>query len=199
MAQQLARKGARVRMCYAARNAGELVYAETLRETLGDRLRTFCSDAGERLDLDAEIAALPPRAQLALCGPLAMMDAAREAWSRAGRPPADLRFETFGNSGTRAAEAFWVELPRHGLRFEVPAERGLLDVLEENGVATLSDCRRGECGLCALDIVALHGEVDHRDVFFSAQQKRDNQRLCACVSRISGGGVVLDSAFRPDD
>jgi vanillate O-demethylase ferredoxin subunit len=195
----LSRKGAKLRMCYAARSAAGLVYADTLRAQLGDALRTFCSDAGERIDLDAEIAALPPRGQLALCGPLGLMEQAREAWSHSGRAAADLRFETFGNSGTRAAEAFWVELPRHGLRFEVPAERGLLDMLEEHGGATLSDGRRGECGLCALDIVAAHGEVDHRDVFFSAQQKRDNQRLCACVSRIGGGGVVLDSAFRSDE
>ena len=126
------------------------------------------------------------------------MDAAREAWQRSGRPDAGLRFETFGNSGTRPAEAFWVELPRHGLRFEVPAGRNLLDMLEEHGVQALSDCRRGECGLCAMDIVSVQGAVDHRDVFFSAAQKQANERLCACVSRVCGGGVTLDSAYRPD-
>ncbi len=199
MALQLARKGARFRMLYAAREPDDLIYLDTLRDELGNRLQTYCSAAGERIDLDAQIAALPPRAQLALCGPLRLMEAAREAWARAGRPMADLRFETFGNSGHREAEAFWVELPRHQLRFEVPAHRSLLDVLEEQGVATLFDCRRGECGLCAMDIVSLQGEVDHRDVFFSTPQKQANDRLCACVSRIGGGGVVLDSAFRPDE
>jgi ferredoxin len=126
------------------------------------------------------------------------MEAARAAWQRAGRLLADLRFETFGNSGRREAEPFWVELPRHGLRFEVPADRNLLDVLEDHGVQALSDCRRGECGLCAMDIVSVQGTVDHRDVFFSTHQKQANERLCACVSRINGGGVVLDSAYRPD-
>jgi len=127
-----------------------------------------------------------------------MLDAARAAWQRAGRAANLLRFETFGSSGARASESFWVRLPRHGLRIEVPPERSLLDVLEENGVQTLSDCRRGECGLCAVDIVSVDGEVDHRDVFLSASEKRSNERLCACVSRISGGGVVLDSAYRAD-
>ena len=198
MAQLLARRGAPVGMLYAARNAAELIYADTLRDALGDRLRLLRSDAGERLDLDAEIAALPMGGQLALCGPLSLMDAARSAWQRSGRPAAGLRFETFGNSGTAQAEPFWVELPRHGLRFEVPAGRNLLDMLEEHGVQTLSDCRRGECGLCAMDIVSVQGAVDHRDVFFSAEQKQANQHLCACVSRVCGGGVVLDSAYRPD-
>ncbi len=198
MAQLLARRGAPLRMLYAARCADELIYGDALRAALGDRLRTLCSDAGQRIDLDAEIAVLPPGAQLALCGPLRLMDAARAAWQRSGRPSAELRFETFGNSGSRPAEPFWVELPRHGLRIDVPIGRNLLDVLEEHGVQALSDCRRGECGLCAMDIVSVQGTVDHRDVFFSAEQKHANQRLCACVSRVCGGGVVLDSAFRPD-
>lgn len=198
MALLLARRGASLRMVYAARHEGELIYRQALQAVLGERLQCFCSDAGQRLDLDAEIAALPAGGQLALCGPLGLMEAAREAWQRAGRPLADLRFETFGNSGRLDAEPFWVELPRHGLRFEVPAGRNLLDMLEEHGVQALSDCRRGECGLCAMDIVELQGTVDHRDVFFSAEQKHANQRLCACVSRVCGGGVVLDSAFRPD-
>jgi vanillate O-demethylase ferredoxin subunit len=44
----------------------------------------------------------------------------------------------------------------------------------------------------------VQGTVDHRDVFFSADEKAQNRQLCSCVSRISGGGVVLDSAYRPD-
>ena len=61
MALLLARRGASLRMLYAARHADELIYLDALRAPLGERLRTFRSDAGERIDLDAEIAALPPR------------------------------------------------------------------------------------------------------------------------------------------
>ena len=80
----------------------------------------------------------------------------------------------------------------------MPADRTLLDVLNEAGVETLFDCQRGECGLCAMDIVSVHGTMDHRDVFFSAHEKVANRRLCACVSRVCGGGVVLDSAYRAE-
>jgi ferredoxin-NADP reductase len=198
MAQALAERGANVRMAYAARSADEFAFHEVLRGALGERLRTFCDAAGQRLDLAAEIAALAPRGQLWICGPMPLLDAAREAWAASGRNPADLRFETFGNSGRFEAQPFWVELPRHNLRLEVPADRSLLDVLNDAGVDTLSDCRRGECGLCAVDIVRAEGTVDHRDVFFSAHEKQACTRMCACVSRVSGGGVVLDSAWRPD-
>jgi vanillate O-demethylase ferredoxin subunit len=198
MAQLLADRGAAVQMRYAARSSDELVYRDRLQAVLGERLQTFCSDAGQRINVAAEIAALHPQGQLLVCGPMALLDAARDAWQQAGRDPTLMRFETFGSSGHQAAQPFWVELPRHGLRVEVPADRSLLDVLDDAGVQTVSDCRRGECGLCAMDIVSVQGNIDHRDVFFSSQEKQANQRLCACVSRISGGGVVLDSAYRPD-
>jgi vanillate O-demethylase ferredoxin subunit len=198
MALQLARRGADLRMRYAARSADELVFADVLRAALGTRLQTFADGAGARLDLDAEIGALHPRALLLACGPVPLLDALTDAWARAGREPVDLRFETFGNSGAQANEAFRVRLPRHGLDLEVPADRSLLDVLNDAGVATLSDCGRGEGGLCALDVVSVEGRIDHRDVFFSAAEKRSDRRLCACVSRAVGGGLVLDSAYRPD-
>ena len=198
MALTLAARGTSLRLLYAAREAQELVYAEPLQQALGSRLQTFADLQGQRIDLAAEIAALPARARLLICGPVPLLQAAQAAWARAGRPAADLRFETFGSSGNRPAEAFWVSVPRHGLRLQVPADRSLLDVLEAAGVQTLNDCRRGECGLCAVDVVELQGEIDHRDVFFSADEKRRDQRLCACVSRVCGGGIVVDSAWRPD-
>ncbi len=198
MALMLKLRGANLQMRYAARNAGELVYRNVLQAALGERLRTFTDDSGERIDLAAEIAALAPRAQMWICGPMPLLEAARAAWAAAGRAAADLRFETFGNTGRFEAQPFWVEVPRHQLRLQVPADRSLLDVLNEAGVETLYECQRGECGLCALDILRVEGTVDHRDVFFSPHEKSANAQMCACVSRISGGGVVLDSAYRQE-
>ena len=198
MAQMLAGRGADVRMLYAARDAAELAFADVLRAALGARLQTFVDAAGQRIEIEAHIATLHPQALLLVCGPMPLLAAVRTAWADAQRPAANLRFETFGNTGAHASEAFWVKLPRHGLTLEVPADRTLLDVLDDAGVETLFDCKRGECGLCAMDIVSVHGTIDHRDVFFSAHEKAANQRLCACVSRVCGGGVVLDSAYRAE-
>jgi vanillate O-demethylase ferredoxin subunit len=194
MAQQLAARGAHVRMVYGARTQDELVYAQELGAALGGALRTV---AGQAIDFPAEIAALPEGAQAYVCGPVPMLDAVRRAWEASGRAPADLRYETFGSSGRFAPQPFRVRIPRHALDITVPADCSLLDALEQAGVQTLSDCKRGECGLCAVDVLGVEGEVDHRDVYLSEHEKQENRRICACVSRVVGS-ITLDSAWRPD-
>jgi ferredoxin-NADP reductase len=194
MAQQLAARGANARMVYGARTQDELAFAQELDGALGDALRTV---VGQAIDFPAEIAALPKGAQAYVCGPVPMLDAVRRAWEASGRPPADLRYETFGSSGRFAPQPFRVRIPRHALDITVPADCSLLDALEQAGVQTLSDCKRGECGLCAVDVLGVEGEVDHRDVYLSDHEKQENRRICACVSRVVGS-ITLDSAWRPD-
>ena len=110
---------------------------------------------------------------------------------------ADLRFETFGSSGRLATQSFQVRIPRHDLAITVPADCTLLEALDAAGVQTLSDCKRGECGLCAMDVISVDGEIDHRDVFLSEHEKKSTTRICACVSR-AVGTLTLDSAYRAD-
>jgi ferredoxin len=42
----------------------------------------------------------------------------------------------------------------------VPANQTMLEALEAAGVEMSFECRRGECGLCALPILAVDGIVD---------------------------------------
>ena len=72
----------------------------------------------------------------------------------------------------------------------------MLDALEAAGVEIIFDCRRGECGLCAVKILEVDGTVDHRDVFLSDAQKSRNDQLCTCVSRVVNGSVTIDTADR---
>jgi ferredoxin-NADP reductase len=197
MAQHLAasRFKPRLRMLYAARSAEELPYLEPLRQVLGDRLNVFLASDGRKMNLAEEIAAEPIGTQAYACGPVSMLEALRAAWVQAGHEPSQLRYETFGASDQEQAHAFRVLLPRHHLDLEVPVESTLLDALSAAGVATLSNCRRGECGLCAMDVTALQGSIDHRDVFLSAAQKERGDKICVCVSRVTGS-ITLDSAYR---
>ncbi|MDQ0609612.1 ferredoxin-NADP reductase [Variovorax sp. W1I1] len=199
MAQRLGahakRSGVPVKMLYGARHAGEFGYLSHLQEALGENV--IAHEGSAPIDFPAAIAELPPGGQLYTCGPVPMLEAVKRAWEAAGRAPADLRFETFGSSGRLATQAFTVRIPRHDLSITVPADCTLLDALDAAGVQTLSDCKRGECGLCAMDVLSVEGEVDHRDVFLSAHEKAATTRICACVSR-AVGTLTLDSAYRAD-
>jgi vanillate O-demethylase ferredoxin subunit len=194
MAQALARAGADFRLLYAARTPDALVFAGELRELLGDRLETY---VGRRIDLGAAIDALHEDGELYVCGPPALREAARGVWRDRGRRADRLRFETFATAGRFPTEAFRVRVRDHGDReVEVPRTRTLLAALEEAGVEVMSDCLRGECGLCAVTVLEADGDLDHRDVFLSEDEQDEGRSLCACVSRVAGGTATIDTGFR---
>ena len=198
MAEAIAEHGTPMRLAYCGKRRADMAFAEELQERLGDRLSLHISEEGSRIDLAAAIAGLGPEAVCYVCGPMRMLEAVRAAWAEAGRSPTRLFFETFGSSGHFAAEPFEVLVPRHDVRVTVGADETLLQALRSAGVEVLSDCERGECGLCALDVIEAEGEIDHRDVFFSEVQRAHGDKLCVCVSRAIGGRLVLDTAYRSD-
>jgi vanillate O-demethylase ferredoxin subunit len=196
IAMALLRRGARFRFLYCARSRDELALLPELSAIAGDRLSVFVSEEGQRLDLAREITALASEGQLYLCGPMRLLDDARRVWSEAGRTPSGLRYETFGSSGHYAPQAFVVRTYPEGLDIPVPENKTMLDALIEAGIDVMYDCRRGECGLCALNVLESSGPIDHRDVFFSERERAENHRICACVSRAVGGVLTVDTAYR---
>lgn len=198
MAQQLARHHPAFRLLYVGRSRSAMPYLPLLREALGERLQLHCDDEAGAPDLGARIAALGASAEIYVCGPLGMLDAVRRHWRDAGRPRARLHFETFGNSGSAPARPFVVRLPALGLEVPVAENESMLDALQAAGVAMMADCRRGECGLCQVEVLESGDGLDHRDVFLSDEQHRENRKLCACVSRALGGSISIDTGYRAD-
>jgi vanillate O-demethylase ferredoxin subunit len=184
-------------MHYAVKSRGDAAFFEELSALLGNRLNLYASDESARLDLDATFRALPDDAIAIICGPMRMLEAARRAWNDLGRAPADLRYETFGSSGLKPTAEFRVRLKDTDTEVVVPSNSSMLDALNGAGFEVISDCQRGECGVCAVDVVSVEGEIDHRDVFFSDQQKHENRKICPCVSRAIGV-VTIDTLYRAD-
>lgn len=198
MARALAARGASLRVVFAARSRGLMAFADELRELLGDRLVLRDNSAGEHIDLATEFAALSPDAEVYLCGPIGMLEAAKAAWAAAGRPSSRLRYEVFGDSGLFAEAPFTVDIANRGVSVPVRPDQTLLDALLGAGIDMIYDCRRGECGLCAVKVLEREAEIDHRDVFFSPEQKSENEHMCACVSRLTAGRATIDIGFRND-
>jgi vanillate O-demethylase ferredoxin subunit len=199
MARTLARRGADYRFVFVGRSRSAMAYADQLAAEHGDRLRLHVDDEGSPLDvatLVEQVASAPGRGELLMCGPVRLMDAVRRAWSNAGLPPTDLRFETFGNSGWYDAEPFEVCLPELGVTTRVGSDQTMLDALSAAGAEVMWDCRKGECGLCLMKVAGLTGELDHRDVFLSDRQKAVGDRVCVCVSRVVAGSALRAGSGR---
>lgn len=197
IASALRRKDIDLHLHYAVKSRASAAYLDELAAVLDDRLAVHASDEGARLDFAGTFDALPADAIAIICGPMRMLEAARHAWNATGRAPTDLRYETFGSSGLLPTAEFRVRLKGSDTEIVVPQSRSMLAALNEAGFEVMSDCERGECGVCAIDVVSLDGEIDHRDVFFSDHQKQGNQRICPCVSRVIGT-VTVDTLYQPD-
>ena len=197
MAEELASRTAKqVKMIYIGTNQSEMPFIPRLAKQLGDNLSVYESDKNGLYDVSSILDMVNVNTQIYLCGPLGLMNAIRRVWEKSRYPIENLRFETFGASGLFAPQTFRVQVPRFGKEITVPANQTLLRTLEAAGIEVMYDCKKGECGLCQVDIVACTGDVDHRDFFFSEEEKGENKKMCACVSRVANGDLVIDTSYR---
>ncbi len=125
------------------------------------------------------------------CGPEALLTAVEQhctSW-----PAGALHVERFapkaGAAGGRR-EAFEVELAQTGTVLQVPADRSILEIVEDSGVAVLSSCQEGTCGTC--ETVVLSGRPDHRDSVLTEEERKACDLMMICVSRSCSPRLVLD-------
>jgi ferredoxin-NADP reductase len=192
MASVLRERGVDYEIAYVGRTRTVMPYLDRLAEDHGDRFHLHVDDEGTPLDVEAVIDGVAgheaaARTEMYVCGPIRLMDALRRSWIDHGLSAPSLRFETFGNSGAWAAEDFVVRIPRLDKEVYVDANQSMLDALEAADVEVMWDCRKGECGLCAVKVLEVDGHVDHRDVFLDDDQKAASSTLCCCVSRVAQG------------
>jgi len=200
MARVLRGVGADYTLVYVGRSRERMAYAVELTELHGDRLSLHVDAEGTPLDVAELVRSVDARTELYMCGPIRLMDAVRRSWQEAGLPPANLRYETFGSSGWFEPEEFVARILARDVEATVGAGETLLEALTRAGVDLMYDCRKGECGLCLLDVSCVAGTLDHRDVFLSGDQQASGRSLATCVSRVvaqpgSGTRPTVDLAL----
>jgi dimethylamine monooxygenase subunit B len=191
VARALREAGKALSLHYCVRKVEVAPFLPELHALLGDDLIVHASDAGDHLDIEALVSLADANTVHYVCGPLGLMEAVNRAWHRRELPRKNLRFETFGNSGQLPTGTFEVLVHETGVRLLVPETESLLDALIAAGQDIMYECRRGECGLCKVEIDSVEGEIDHRDVFLSDHERAANAAMCCCVSRVHGGSIAI--------
>jgi vanillate O-demethylase ferredoxin subunit len=180
------------RLYYAGRSRDQLAFIDDIEALCGDRLALHTDDtAGHVFDVRGLMASLKADEPVYCCGPRPMIDAAIAAAKDLGWEAGRLRFELFTAAAPLAGDRpFEVILKSSGESFLIPADKSILDVLIDAGKDPLHDCKRGDCGICQVEV--LEGVPDHRDYILSDAEKAEGTKMQICVSRSKTPRLVID-------
>jgi ferredoxin-NADP reductase len=191
MMRQASARGRPWTLLYCNKRDSDAPFLDEIR-ALGGVISLHSSEAGTRLDVKAQLAAVHAGAMIYCCGPEGLMTAVEEA--TAAWPQDAVRFEWFAprsQASEGGSGSFEVVCNVSGLTLTVPEDRTVLDVLNDAGIEVPCSCQQGICGTCETRIVS--GEVDHRDSILSSAERAANQTMMTCVSRAKAGSrLVLD-------
>ena len=189
MAADLHEKNHPFQLHYAVRNAESAAYATELQQHFGDQFHLYLDDTNP-INLNDLITMNSDHA-FYICGPQGMINAARSLAEKSKIPASKIHVELFVNTESESGNTpFEVEIASTGQIVSVAENQTIVEALEEAGVDVMYDCQRGDCGICATDVIA--GVPDHRDVVLSAAERSSNSVMQICVSRALSERLVLD-------
>lgn len=177
-------------LVYLGRDRRHLAFVDEVASFSPERVRVIATATEGRPSIDELFEEAAPGALVYACGPAGLLEAlANSDW-----PEDRIHFERFEPDDAAMAaptETFRVNLSQSGQSLEVPADRSLLDVMEDAGVAWPYSCREGTCGSCEVLITA--GTADHRDAILTPAERRSNETMMVCVSRAAGPEISIDA------
>jgi vanillate O-demethylase ferredoxin subunit len=191
MVQWCEAKGRPWHLWYLVRNRQRAAFLEQL-QGFGDKVTLHADDeAGGFLDIAHTIAGLPADSHIYCCGPAPLMQAVEAAGK--SRPAERMHFEWFTPKTPEAPirhGSFTIVLARTGRSLEVPEDKTILEVLEDNGILTTYSCREGLCATCETKV--LSGIPDHRDSVLTEAEQAENNVMMICISRAKSDRLELD-------
>lgn len=195
MAQRLAAIGADFTLHYCTRSVERTAFrAEIAASAFADRVRSHY-DAGpaeQKLKLDAVLASPDPGTRLYVCGPTSFIDFVVSTAKAKGWSADHIHLEYFGAvpQGSSGDTAFDVRVASSGKTYTVAAGQSVVQALMDHGIEILTSCEQGVCGTCIARV--LEGEPDHRDLYFTDEERAKNDQFTPCCSRARSKILVLD-------
>jgi ferredoxin-NADP reductase len=188
MVRDAERRGADWSLVYLGRDRDRMAFLDELSSLPAERVRVVASETEGRLSVADILAGAREGTQVYACGPGGLLTELVASW-----PEDDVhveRFEPDAAALSAPTEAFTVRLTGAGKTLDVPAEKSILDVVEDAGISWPYSCREGTCGTCETRIVA--GSADHRDAVLTPAERRRNEYMMICVSRAASPDLSLE-------
>ena len=186
MAQRLSTLGADFALHYCARAPERTAFREEIAASAFAAKVHFHFDSGapeQKLDLASLIAKPEAGTHLYVCGPSGFIAHVVDTAKAQGWPAAQIHLEYFGAApqDTSADGSFEVRIASTGKSCTVPKDQTIVQALEAQGIEILTSCEQGVCGTCITRV--LEGQIDHRDMYFTDEEKARNDQFTPCCSR----------------
>ncbi|MES2416058.1 MAG: PDR/VanB family oxidoreductase [Pseudomonadota bacterium] len=195
MAQRLGKTGADFAMHYCTRSEDRTAFHKEIRESEFAGKVEFHFDSGaddQKLDLKKVLGEPEAGKHLYVCGPTGYINFVTSTAKEAGWAPANIHLEYFGAApqDTSNDGSFEVRIASTGKSYTIGKKDNIIQVLKDNGIEILTSCEQGVCGTCITRV--LEGEIDHRDMYFTDEEKEANDQFTPCCSRSKSPVLVLD-------
>ncbi|TFZ07811.1 PDR/VanB family oxidoreductase [Ramlibacter humi] len=195
MAQRLATTGADFTLHYCARSRERTAFHDEIQASPFAAKVQFHFDDGapsQVLNLPAALGTHDPDTHLYVCGPAGFITHVTQVAQGMGWTPQQIHVEFFTAEAqdTSADKAFDVKIASSGEVVRVAADQTVVQALGAHGVEVLTSCEQGVCGTCITRV--LEGECDHRDLYFTDEEKARHDQFTPCCSRAKSAVLVLD-------
>ncbi len=190
MARELLATSRAFSLHYVARSKAEMAYHAELKNLLGERFHAYFSRQHKPLDLAGLLQQTDRDTELYCCGPAAMLKQFQQLGQQLGFAAERLHDENFSALLHAENHVFQVVLHKSKQTLQVAADQTLQHALEQAGIDAAFSCGTGQCGTCAVKLIA--GEAEHRDHVLNDQQRQQEHLFCPCVSRAKGASITLD-------
>jgi len=190
---ELLRQDRTFELHYTVRSPSLMAFRRQIEDCCGERAHLYFDDAApeSRFSASRLVENISKDAQIYVCGPAGFNAHVIRVAQQAGFPIDNLHNEAFAiqTSGMND-RSFSVQIASTGERYNVPADRTILEILDQSGVFVPNMCRQGLCGICITNV--LSGQIDHRDDFLTNEERAKNNVILPCCSRASSSCLTLD-------
>ncbi|OCY29101.1 Vanillate O-demethylase oxidoreductase [Acinetobacter pittii] len=193
MAYQLAHEGESFELHYCGASPEKCAFVDEIKNGELAKYTTFhfkSEGASHRAFFESAIKDIDLESHIYTCGPVGFMDWVINLATTHDFPEQQIHKEYFQVETDTSGDSFEVVAERSGKIIMVEAGETILQALAKEGIDIEMSCEQGVCGTCMCDVI--EGEPDHRDVYFTDEEKASNEQILVCCSRSKTPRLVLD-------